>query len=84
MSGGHFDWRNYGIGELMGGEWRDAELNELFDDLFVRSIGSGREDGGLAGALDYYLAGDYGEDTYRYEVIGGFGMMMTMSSMGRG
>lgn len=68
MSGGHFDWKNYGIGEFMGGEWRDAELNELFDDLFVKSIGSDREDGGLAGTLDYYLAGDYGEDTYRDEV----------------
>lgn len=64
MSGGHFDWLNSRIGEEMHGQWHDEEINELFDDLFNAPLWGHRE-GGLATALDFWLAGDIGEDDYR-------------------
>lgn len=64
MSGGHFDYYNYRIGDTMQGQWHDEEMNEMFDDLFVGELWGSRY-GGVAGALDYWLAGDIGEETYR-------------------
>ena len=64
MSGGHFYYKNEELGCEMKNEWRDAVLNELFYDMFCAPLWGHRE-GGLATALDYYLAGDIGEGTYR-------------------
>ena len=64
MSGGHFNYANYNIGYTMEGQWRDEELNELFDDLFVGNSSDFRH-GGLAGELDYWLSGDTGPEDYR-------------------
>ena len=64
MSGGHFNYDNYNIGYTMDGQWQDEEINELFNDLFVGNLW-GQRSGGLAGALDYWLADDISEETYR-------------------
>ena len=64
MSGGHFDYENYSIGDRMQGQWHDEEINELFDDLFNAPLWGHRE-GGLATALDFWLSGDVDEETYR-------------------
>lgn len=64
MSGGHFNIDTHLIGDDMEGEWRDEEINELFHDLFCAELWNGRY-GGLASALDYWLAGDVSEEVYR-------------------
>lgn len=64
MSGGHFDYYNYSVGERMDGQWHDEEINELFHDLFCADLWEYRG-GGLAGALDYWLSYDIDEETYR-------------------
>ena len=63
MSGGHFGYA-YNLDEL-DGQWRDAELNELYEDLFCGSEFSVRGYGGLFQSLDFWLSGDTGERDYR-------------------
>lgn len=67
MSGGHFGYAQYGTREAFEGRFCDAELNDLFYDLFCAPLWGSRT-GGLAEALDLWQAGDIGEDTYREEV----------------
>lgn len=67
MSGGHFDYAQYSTQEAFEGVWRDAEINDLFYDLFCAPLWRNRT-GGLAEALDLYESGDIGEDAYREEV----------------
>lgn len=64
MSGGHFSYINERVSWEMEGKWEDEELNELFHDLFCADLWDYR-DGGLATALDFWLSGDIGEETYR-------------------
>lgn len=64
MSGGHFNYCNSTVGWEMEGRWHDEEINELFYDLFCADLW-GTRTGGLATALDFWLSGDVGEDTYR-------------------
>lgn len=65
MSGGYFNYVNYSAANEIRGQFQDAELNDLFDDLFVNDKFSGSTGYGLIGALDYYLDGDISEETYR-------------------
>ena len=64
MSGGRFDYVNDQIAYEMEGKWHDDELNDLFYDLFCAPLWGYRA-GGLATALDFWLSGDVGEETYR-------------------
>lgn len=64
MSGGHFNIDTHLIGDDMEGEWRDEEINELFHDLFCAELWNDRY-GGLAFALDCWLASDVSEEVYR-------------------
>lgn len=64
MSGGYFFLDTHQIGHAMEGEWQDEEINELFHDLFCAELWNGRY-GGLASALDYWLAGDVSKEAYR-------------------
>lgn len=64
MSGGYFFLDTHQIGHAMEGEWQDEEINELFHDLFCAELWNGRY-GGLASALDYWLASDVSEEVYR-------------------
>lgn len=64
MSGEYFNFDTHRIGHAMKNEWCDEEINELFHDLFCADLWNGRY-GGLATALDYWLAGDIEEETYR-------------------
>lgn len=64
MSGGHFNYQGQQTKEAFEGQWCDAELNALFYDLFCAPLW-GRRSGGLATALDFWLAGDIEEETYR-------------------
>ena len=66
MSGGHFDYYQYRTAETFENRWQDEELNQLFEDLFIR--GFGHRDGGLVCSLDLYLSGDIEEESYREEV----------------
>lgn len=66
MSGGHFDYRYYP--EEIDGHWEDAELNELYNDLFCGGEFSVRGYGGLFQSLDFWLSGDIEEETYREAV----------------
>lgn len=83
MSGGHFNYKNEDVAYEMCGQWRDEELNELFFDLFggdgyrspfagcgskPRECEFGVRGGGLAEALDFWLACDIGEEAYREQV----------------
>lgn len=63
MSGGHF---NYGYSPYdLEGQWRDAEINELYSDLFCSGEFAVRDYGGLYQSLDFYLCDDTGEESYR-------------------
>ena len=65
MSGGAlFDYRYPCFDEAVG-KWGDAEVEELYRDLFVGGEFSVRGYGGLAQSLDFYLSGDTGEEDYR-------------------
>ena len=65
MSGGAlFDYSYPDFNEARG-KWRDEELNELYDDLFINGRFSVRGYGGLAQSLDFYLSGDIDEEDYR-------------------
>ncbi len=64
MSGGRFNYTNDSVRYEMEGEWLDAEINEMFYDLFCAPLW-GNRDGGLATALDFFLSGDVCEETYR-------------------
>ena len=66
MSGGHFGW-NY-MPEDLDGEWRDEEINELFNDLMCGGDFSVRGYGGLFQSLDFWLSGDTDEESYREAV----------------
>lgn len=63
MSGGHFGWGHYW--DDVDGQWGDAELNELYHDLFCGGEFSVRDYGGLFKSLDFYLSGDICESDYR-------------------
>ena len=63
MSGGHF---NYGYSPYdLEGQWRDAEINELYSDLFCSGEFAVRDYGGLYQSLDFYLCDDTDEEDYR-------------------
>lgn len=65
MSGGAlFDYR-YPCFDDAVGKWGDAEVEELYRDLFVGGEFSVRGYGGLAQSLDFWLSGDTGEEDYR-------------------
>lgn len=66
MSGGHFDY-SYSPQDL-DGEWRDEEINELFNDLMCGGEFSVRGYGGLLQSLDFWLSGDIDEERYREAV----------------
>lgn len=66
MSGGHFGY-NYSPQDL-DGEWRDEEINELFNDLMCGGEFSVRGYGGLLQSLDFWLSSDTDEKSYRKAV----------------
>lgn len=66
MSGGHFGWS--WTPEDLDGEWRDEEINELFNDLFCGGGFSVRGYGGLFQSLDFWLSADTDEESYREAV----------------
>ena len=68
MSGGYFDYAQASVADEFDGQWHDAELDDLFHDLFVAPIGDGHRAGGLAEALDLWLSDDWSEADYRREV----------------
>lgn len=68
MSGGHFDYAQYITREAFEGQFCDAEINDLFYDLFCAPLWGSRT-GGLAEALDLWQAGDIGGDAYREEIM---------------
>lgn len=72
MSGGHFDYIGGQVAYQMAGQWRDEELNDLFDDLFGdgwnHDSDFGPRGGGLAESLDFWLSGDIEEEDYREDV----------------
>lgn len=63
MSGGHFGY-SYSPQDLEG-EWRDEEINELFNDLMCGGEFSVRGYGGLLQSLDFWLSADTEEESYR-------------------
>ena len=63
MSGGHFGY-SYSPQDL-DGEWRDEEINELFNDLMCGGEFSVRGYGGLLQSLDFWLSADTEEEYYR-------------------
>lgn len=63
MSGGHFGY-SYSPQDL-DGEWRDEEINELFNDLMCGGEFSVRGYGGLLQSLDFWLSADTDEESYR-------------------
>lgn len=63
MSGGHFGY-SYSPEDL-DGEWRDEEINELFNDLMCGGEFSVRGYGGLLQSLDFWLSADTEEECYR-------------------
>ena len=69
MSGGHFGY-SYSPQDL-DGEWRDEEINELFNDLMCGGEFSVRGYGGLLQSLDFWLSADTDEERYR-EAVEGF------------
>ena len=63
MSGGHF---GYGYNHYdLDGQWCDAEINELYSDLFCSGEFAVRDYGGLYQSLDFYLSSDTDEEDYR-------------------
>lgn len=70
MSGGHFGYEQENTAIAFEGAWRDAEINALFYDLFVgpADLDDSSVRGGLANALDYWLAADWTEERYREAV----------------
>ena len=73
MSGGYFNdkmynFSTYSISEVLDGEWRDEEVNELVSDLFVNGTFAVRGYGGLLQTLDFWLSGDVSEEDYREAV----------------
>lgn len=81
MSGGHFDYRQTSFAETFAGQFRDAEIDALFIDLFGDGYyGDGgsefgrtwlSDDGrgaGLVETLDLWLSDDINEETYREQV----------------
>jgi hypothetical protein len=66
MSGGHFDYMQYRVGEMFQNQFEDTEVNELFHDLFVTEDDyEGNLKYSLVDVLDMYLAGDWDEQTYK-------------------
>lgn len=66
MSGGHFDYAS--LPYELEGAWRDEEINELIEDLFCNGEFSVRGYGGLLQSLDFWIACDTCEDSYREKV----------------
>lgn len=69
MSGGSLFNYTYPSFECADGKWRDAELNELYHDLFIGGEFSVRGHGGLTQSLDFWVSGDICEDRYREKVM---------------
>ena len=63
MSGGYFGY-SYDPTYLEG-EWQDAEIDELYRDLFCSGEFSVRGYGGLFQSLDFWLSSDINEASYR-------------------
>lgn len=66
MSGGYFSYAEFEMADRFSGQWRDEELDEMFDDLFVR--GFGHRNQGLVKTLDLWLCSDISEEDYREQV----------------
>lgn len=66
MSGGHFDYER--VPECFDGAWLDSEVNDLVHDLFFGGEFSVRGHGGLLQSLDFFLACDICEESYREKV----------------
>lgn len=65
MSGGHFGYEELNFAEKFANQWQDEELNELFDDLFIKGL---YRNSGLIKALDLYLSDDITKEDYQKEV----------------
>lgn len=66
MSGGYFNYGHYP--EEIDGNWCDAEINELYHDLFLGGDFAVRDYGGLFQSLDFFLSDDTSEEQYRESV----------------
>ena len=65
MSGGELFGYTYPCLDNAEGKWSDAEMDELYRDLFTGGEFSVRGYGGLAQSLDFWLSGDTCEADYR-------------------
>lgn len=80
MSGGYFNYEEGKVRNTFNEVWEDAELNQLFCDLFGENIWEDHsisttfgvrntiDAGGLVEVLDFYLSGDIDEEDYRVQV----------------